>query len=51
MALADLGFRVVSLDSSEALLRELRGRTSGHEVRTVLADMRDAEAYAAEEPF
>jgi hypothetical protein len=51
VALADLGFRVVSLDSSEALLRELRGRTSGHEVRTVLADMRDAEAYAAEGPF
>lgn len=50
-ALADLGFRVVSLDSSEALLRELRGRMKGREVRTVLGDMRDGEAYAAEGPF
>ena len=51
VALADLGFRVVSLDSSEALLRELRERTSGREVRTMLDDMRNAEAYAAEGPF
>ncbi len=50
-ALAGLGFRVVSLDSSEALLRELRARTDGREVRTVLGDMRDAGAYAAEGPF
>ncbi|CAA9482016.1 MAG: hypothetical protein AVDCRST_MAG12-1566 [uncultured Rubrobacteraceae bacterium] len=50
-ALAGLGFRVVSLDSSEALLRELRERTPGREVRTVLGDMRDAGAYAAEAPF
>lgn len=50
-ALAGQGFRVVSLDSSEALLRELRGRTLGREVRTVLGDMRDAGAYAAEAPF
>ena len=42
---------MVSLDSSEALLRELRGRMDGREVRTVLADMRNAEAYAAEGPF
>lgn len=50
-ALAGLGFRVVSLDSSEALLRELRARTYGREVRTVLGDMRDAGAYASEGPF
>ena len=50
-ALAGLGFRVVSLDSSEALLRELRERTPGREVRTVLGDMRDAGTYAAEAPF
>lgn len=50
-ALAGLGFRVVSLDSSETLLRELRERTFGREVRTVLGDMRDVGAYAAEGPF
>ncbi len=50
-ALADLGFRGVSLDSNGALLRELRGRMKGREVRTVLGDMRNAEAYAAEGPF
>ena len=42
---------MVSLDSSEALLRELRERTPGREVRTVLGDMRGAGAYAAEAPF
>jgi SAM-dependent methyltransferase len=50
-ALADLGFRVVRLGSSEALLRESRARTFGREVRTVLGDLRNAEAYAAEGPF
>ncbi|HEV8044510.1 MAG TPA: methyltransferase domain-containing protein [Rubrobacter sp.] len=50
-ALAGLGFRVVSLDSSEALLRELRQRMEGREVRTVLGDLRDAGAYATEGPF
>ena len=50
-ALADLGLRVLSVDLSGALVRELRERTRGREVRAVLDDMRDAGAYAAEGPF
>ena len=39
------------MNSSEALLQESRGRTAGREVRTMLGDMRDAGAYAAEGSF
>ena len=50
-ALADLGFAVLAVDSSEVLLEELRTRAGGREVRPVLGDMRDPRAYADEGPF
>ncbi len=51
VALADLGFEVLSVDTSETLLQELRDRTGGRVVRTVLGDMRGSETYANEGPF
>jgi SAM-dependent methyltransferase len=52
LALARLGFDVVGVDSSEALLRELEGRSEANlEVRTVLGDMREPRTYAEYAPF
>jgi SAM-dependent methyltransferase len=51
LALADLGFEVLGVDTSEALLRELRDRTQGRRIRTVLGDLRDQGTYATEGPF
>jgi SAM-dependent methyltransferase len=51
VALADLGFEVLSVNTSETLLRELRDRTGGRVVRTVLGDMRKSGTYANEGPF
>jgi SAM-dependent methyltransferase len=51
LALADLGFEVLSVDTSELLLRELRDRAGGRDVRTVLGDMRESGTYANEGPF
>ena len=50
-ALADLGPRVLSVDSNETLLRELRERTRGREIRAVLGDIRNPQTYAADGPF
>jgi 2-polyprenyl-3-methyl-5-hydroxy-6-metoxy-1,4-benzoquinol methylase len=51
LALAELGFGVLAMDTSEVLLEELRARVGEHEVRPVLGDMRDPRTYAEEGPF
>ena len=51
LALTDLGFEVLSVDTSETLLRELRDHTQRRRIRTVLGDMRDPGTYATEGPF
>ena len=51
VVLADLGFEVPSVDTSATLLQELRDRTGGRVVRTVLGDMRESKTYANEGPF
>ena len=51
MALAELGFAVLGVDTSSVLLEELRGRAGGREIQPVLGDMRDTGVYAAEGPF
>jgi SAM-dependent methyltransferase len=51
LALADLGFEVLAVDTSETLLRELRRRTQRRRIRPVLGDLRDQGTYATDEPF
>src|SRR3712207_9478198 len=51
LALADLGFEVLAVDTSETLLRELRERAQGRRIRPVLGDLRDQETYATEGAF
>jgi hypothetical protein len=51
LALADLGFEVLAVDTSETLLRELRDRTQRRRIQPVLGDLRDQETYATEGPF
>jgi hypothetical protein len=51
LALTDLGFKVLSVDTSETLLRELRDRRQGRRIRPVLGDIRDQGTYATEGPF
>lgn len=51
LALADLGFEVLSVDTSETLLQELRDRIGGRVIRSVLGDMREPGTYATEGPF
>ena len=50
VALADLGFDVVSVDSSGHLLEELRNRIGNRRIRTVLGDIRDPGLYEANAP-
>lgn len=53
VALAELGFEVLGVDSSEALLDELGDRTreTGLRVRRVPGDLRDSRTYASRGPF
>lgn len=51
IALADLGYEVVSVDTSQALLDELAHHANGRNIETVLADMRDVDAYREQGPF
>jgi SAM-dependent methyltransferase len=51
LALADLGFEVLAVDTSEALLEELRAGVGKRKVRPVLGDMRDSGTYAQAGPF
>ena len=50
-ALAELGFEVVAVDTSEALLEELRSRAGERRILPVLGDVRDLGAYARQGPF
>lgn len=51
IALADLGYDVVAVDTSQLLLDELASHTNGQNIETVLGDMRDADAYREWGPF
>lgn len=51
LALAELGFEVLSIDTSAALLEELRERAAGKRVTALQLDMREASVYAARGPF
>ena len=51
LALAEMGFSVTAVDTSEALLEELRSRVEGQQIATVLGDMTDASVYASAAPF
>ena len=51
LALADLGFEVLAVDTSETLLRELRERAQRRRIRSVLGDLREQGTYAAEGAF
>jgi len=51
MALAELGFAVLSVDTSSVLLEELRNRAGKREIQPLLGDIRDPRVYAAKGPF
>ncbi|MBA2693166.1 MAG: class I SAM-dependent methyltransferase [Rubrobacter sp.] len=51
VALAQMGFEVVGVDSSAALLRELRSRAKNLPIHPVSGDMREARLYAEHGPF
>jgi SAM-dependent methyltransferase len=51
MALAELGFVVLSVDTSSVLLEELRSRAGKREIQPLLGDIRDPGVYAAKGPF
>ena len=51
MALAELGFAVLSVDTSSVLLEELRSRAGKREIQPLLGDIRDPGVYAAKGPF
>jgi SAM-dependent methyltransferase len=51
MALAELGFAVLSVDTSSVLLEELRRRAGKREIQPLLGDIRDPGVYAAKAPF
>lgn len=51
LALADMGYSVVAVDSSATLLDELRKIAAGRPITPLAADMRDATAYSSHGPF
>jgi SAM-dependent methyltransferase len=51
LALSELGFEVLGVDLSGALLEELRGRASGLDIEAVQGDMLDSRLYADKGPF
>ena len=51
LALADLGFEVLGVDTSETLLRELRDRMQRRRIHLVVGDLRDQVTYETEGPF
>src|SRR5437773_2498373 len=51
LALAQLGFEVLSLDTSAELLDELRAHSQNQRITVVQGDMRAAELYTARSPF
>jgi len=51
IALAKLGFRVLAVDTCEALLNELRNRSAGRDIDVVQGDILDYSMYADKGPF
>ena len=51
IALAKLGFRVLSVDMCETLLNELRNRSAGRDINAVKGDILDYSIYADKGPF
>lgn len=51
LALAALGYNVVGVDTSEALLAELRDNSTADRVKVVKGDMRDSGEYESFGPF
>ncbi len=51
LALAELGFEVLAVDTSETLVEELRTRAGEGRVRPILGDMRDRRMYTDDGPF
>jgi SAM-dependent methyltransferase len=51
IALAKLGFRVLSVDMCETLLNELRNRSAGRDIEAVQGDILDYSIYADKGPF
>jgi SAM-dependent methyltransferase len=51
LALAELGFTVTAVDSSEALLTELRGYAADKPVTAIVGDIRDQASYERHGPF
>ena len=51
VALAELGFAVIGVDTSSVLLDELRERAGEREIQALPGDIRDPGVYAAEGPF
>ena len=51
IALAKLGFRVLSIDMCQTLLNELRNRSVEHDIDAVQGDILDTSIYADRGPF
>lgn len=51
IALAELGFQVLGIDLSNALLDELRGRRAGRDIAVLQGDILDYKLYAGKGPF
>lgn len=51
LALAELDFAILAVDTSDALLQELRSRVGESGIRSVLGDARDPRTYVEEGPF
>ena len=51
IALANIGFRVLSVDMCETLLNELRNRSAGRDINAVQGDILDYSIYADKGPF
>ena len=51
IALAELGFAVLGVDTSSVLLEELQSRAGDRNIHAALGDIRDPGVYASEGPF
>jgi len=51
LALTDLGFSVIAVDTSQQLLDELNSLAAGKSISVVRGDMRNSETYAPHAPF
>ena len=51
LALAELGYSVIAVDTSQQLLDELRSIAAGHSIAVVRGDMLSSETYESHAPF